>query len=108
MTNIDFEGWGEYLGDPPLAMALLDRIVDGALIVKTLGREAEVGQARLGRSGRPGEAGGKTGPWRADGLHGPFGGARERRREDDPQVVEGDGQRQDGHDVMNSFQRRVR
>src|SRR5205085_1201833 len=34
VTNIDFEGWGEYLGDPPLAMALLDRVVDGAIILR--------------------------------------------------------------------------
>lgn len=31
VTNIDFDEWTEYLGDPPLAMALLDRIVDGAI-----------------------------------------------------------------------------
>ena len=34
VTNIDFESWGEYLGDPPLAMAFLDRVVDGALLMK--------------------------------------------------------------------------
>ena len=34
VTNIDFDAWGEYLGDAPLAMALLDRLVDGALILK--------------------------------------------------------------------------
>jgi len=34
VTNIDFEAWGEYLGDPPLAMAFLDRVVDGALLMK--------------------------------------------------------------------------
>ena len=34
VTNIEFEDWTDYLGDPPLAMALLDRIVDGALPYK--------------------------------------------------------------------------
>jgi DNA replication protein DnaC len=34
VTNIDFEAWSEYLGDPPLAMAFLDRVVDGALLMK--------------------------------------------------------------------------
>jgi DNA replication protein DnaC len=34
VTNIDFEAWREYLGDPPLAMAFLDRVVDGALLMK--------------------------------------------------------------------------
>ena len=38
VTNIDFEAWGEYLGDPPLAMAFLDRIVDGAIILKINGK----------------------------------------------------------------------
>ena len=38
MTNVDFEKWGEYLGDPPLAMAFLDRIVDGAAILKINGK----------------------------------------------------------------------
>lgn len=32
VTNIDFKYWTDYLGDPPLAMALLDRVVDGAII----------------------------------------------------------------------------
>jgi len=38
VTNIDFEGWAEYLGDAPLAMALLDRVVEGATIVKLKGK----------------------------------------------------------------------
>ena len=38
VTNIDFEAWGEYLGDPPLAMAFLDRVVDGAIIMKINGK----------------------------------------------------------------------
>jgi DNA replication protein DnaC len=38
VTNIDFEAWGEYLGDPPLAMAFLDRLVDGAIILKITGK----------------------------------------------------------------------
>lgn len=38
VTNIDFEAWGDYLGDPPLAMAFLDRVVDGAIILKITGR----------------------------------------------------------------------
>ena len=42
MTNIDFEAWAEYLGDAPLAMALLDRVVDGATIVKLKGKSFRV------------------------------------------------------------------
>ena len=32
VTNVDFKHWTVYLGDPPLAMAMLDRVVDGAII----------------------------------------------------------------------------
>src|SRR5438876_426630 len=38
VTNIDFDGWADYLGDGPLAMALLDRLVEGAIIVKLKAR----------------------------------------------------------------------
>ena len=34
IANIDHKDWAEYLGDPPLAMALTDRIVDRANIVR--------------------------------------------------------------------------
>jgi DNA replication protein DnaC len=37
-TNIDFDAWGTYLGDPPLATAFLDRVVDGATILKINGK----------------------------------------------------------------------
>ena len=37
VTNISFEAWAEYLGDAPLAMAILDRIVDGAIVLKIEG-----------------------------------------------------------------------
>lgn len=42
ITNIDFSDWTEYLGDAPLAMALLDRVVNGATIVKLKGRSYRV------------------------------------------------------------------
>ena len=38
VTNVDFEAWDDYLGDPPLVMAFLDRIVDGAIIQKFKGK----------------------------------------------------------------------
>lgn len=38
VTNISFEAWADYLGDAPLAMAILDRVVDGAIILKIEGR----------------------------------------------------------------------
>jgi DNA replication protein DnaC len=42
ITNIDFDAWTEYLGDAPLAMALLDRVVDGATIAKFKGKSYRV------------------------------------------------------------------
>jgi len=42
VTNIDFAAWADYLGDAPLAMALLDRVVDGASIVKLKGQSYRV------------------------------------------------------------------
>ena len=38
VTNIDFDAWSAYLDDPPLAMAFLDRVVDGAIILKINGK----------------------------------------------------------------------
>jgi DNA replication protein DnaC len=34
VTNLDFEGWGGYLQDPPLATAFLDCSIDAATIIK--------------------------------------------------------------------------
>jgi len=38
VTNVDFDKWGEYMTDGPLAMAFLDRLVDGAIILKVTGK----------------------------------------------------------------------
>ena len=38
VTNVDFDKWGEYLPDGPLAMAFLDRLVEGAIILKIKGK----------------------------------------------------------------------
>jgi DNA replication protein DnaC len=46
VTNIDFDAWTDYLGDPPLAMALLDRVVDGAIIHKFKGRSYRAHRAK--------------------------------------------------------------
>jgi DNA replication protein DnaC len=46
VTNIDFAAWADYLGDPPLASAFLDRLVDGAVILKFSGRSYRVHRAR--------------------------------------------------------------
>jgi len=46
VTNIDFEAWGDYLQDPPLATAFLDRIVDGATIVKIKGKSYRAHRAQ--------------------------------------------------------------
>lgn len=46
VTNIDFDDWNDYLGDPPLAMAFLDRVVDGAIIMKLEGESYRGHRAR--------------------------------------------------------------
>jgi DNA replication protein DnaC len=46
VTNIDFTAWADYLGDPPLASAFLDRLVDGAVILKLTGRSYRAHRAR--------------------------------------------------------------
>lgn len=45
-TNIDFKVWADYLGDPPLASAFLDRLVDSAVILKLSGRSYRAHRAR--------------------------------------------------------------
>jgi DNA replication protein DnaC len=45
VTNIDFEAWADYLGDAPLAMALLDRVIDGATVVKLKGKSYRLHRA---------------------------------------------------------------
>jgi DNA replication protein DnaC len=52
VTNVDFEKWGEYLGDPPLVMAFLDRIVDGAAILKINGKSYRVHRAEQASTGK--------------------------------------------------------
>ena len=34
ISNIDLKAWTEYLGDPPMVMALLDRLVDQAILIR--------------------------------------------------------------------------
>lgn len=53
VTNIDFNAWGEYLGDPPLAMAFLDRVVDGAIILKSNGKSYRAHRAGPRTNPRP-------------------------------------------------------
>jgi DNA replication protein DnaC len=37
ITNVSFDDWTEYLGDPPMTMALLDRVVDQTNLIKFAG-----------------------------------------------------------------------
>jgi DNA replication protein DnaC len=46
VTNVDFEQWGEYLSDGPLAMAFLDRVVEGAIILKVKGKSYRAEKAK--------------------------------------------------------------
>jgi hypothetical protein len=42
VTNVDFDKWGEYMSDGPLAMAFLDRLVERAIILKVTGKTYRV------------------------------------------------------------------
>jgi DNA replication protein DnaC len=53
VTNIDFDAWGDYLGDPPLAMAFLDRLVDGAIILKIKGKSYRAHRAQQTKDSTP-------------------------------------------------------
>jgi DNA replication protein DnaC len=53
VTNIDFQAWGEYLEDPPLATALLDRLVDGATILKLKGKSYRAARANHAKPKQP-------------------------------------------------------
>ena len=57
VTNIDFAAWGDYLGDAPLAMAFLDRIVDGAIIVKINGKSYRAHRANAAQAAGSGKRG---------------------------------------------------
>ena len=46
VTNVDFKAWSDYLGDPPLAMAFLDRLVDGAIVMKLEGKSYRAHRAK--------------------------------------------------------------
>lgn len=46
VSNIDFEAWPEYLGDAPLTMAIIDRVVDGAIVMKITGRSYRAHRAK--------------------------------------------------------------
>ena len=60
VTNIDFEAWADYLGDPPLAMAFLDRIVDGAIIVKINGKSYRAHRAQPSPPTKGDQIGGRS------------------------------------------------
>ena len=49
ITNIPFDAWGEYLQDVPLAMALLDRLVDRAVILQLEGKSYRAARAQTSK-----------------------------------------------------------
>ena len=56
ITNIDFDGWADYMLDGPLAMAFLDRLVEGAIIVKFKGRSYRARKAKTAKSPSEGQS----------------------------------------------------
>jgi DNA replication protein DnaC len=56
VTNIGFEAWADYLGDAPLAMAILDRLVDGAIVLKIEGRSYRAHRSKQSSTPAPAKA----------------------------------------------------
>jgi DNA replication protein DnaC len=56
VTNISFEAWADYLGDAPLAMAILDRLVDGAIVLKIEGRSYRASRVQRPAPDKDGKA----------------------------------------------------
>jgi hypothetical protein len=48
VTNVDFDKWGGYLPDGPLAMAFLDRLVERAIVLKVKGKSYRAWLAQSG------------------------------------------------------------
>ena len=46
VTNVDFDSWVKYLDDPWLAQAVLDRVVDNAIILKINGKSYRAHRAQ--------------------------------------------------------------
>src|SRR5882672_11478786 len=55
VTNVDFDKWGEYLSDGPLAMAFLDRLVEGAIILRNSKEDPTAPRKRKPRKTTPPE-----------------------------------------------------
>jgi DNA replication protein DnaC len=53
VSNIDFDRWGDYLADGPLAMAFLDRLIEGAIIIKIKGDSYRAKRGRKGKAPAP-------------------------------------------------------
>jgi len=49
ISNIDFDRWGDYLADGPLAMGFVDRLIEGAIIIKIKGDSYRAWHNRIGR-----------------------------------------------------------
>src|SRR5438105_14832191 len=47
-TNVDFEKWGDYLPDEPVAIACIDRTVEGSIILTIKGMSTRTRGARQG------------------------------------------------------------
>jgi DNA replication protein DnaC len=50
VTNVDFDKWGDYLPDGPVAMAFLDRLVEGAIILKIQGKSYRAQRPKEGEN----------------------------------------------------------
>src|SRR5438093_3525048 len=50
LTNVDFDGWADYMGDAPLAMTFLDRLVEGPILIKITGKSYRATKAKTAKA----------------------------------------------------------
>lgn len=50
VINVDFDKWGDYLPDSPVAMAFLDRLVEVAIILKIQGKSYRAHRPKEGEN----------------------------------------------------------
>ena len=63
ITNVDFESWNDYLGDPALVMAMIDRLLERSIVLRIpKAKSYRAHTARRINAGHDGGATAKSGP----------------------------------------------
>ena len=62
VNNVDFKEWTDYLGDPPLVMAILDRLADDMIVQRFAGKSYRAFRAEQKAQQRSRQRRSKSGP----------------------------------------------